>query len=124
MKRIFISFAKEDIRLRDLLRGQARNENSPFEYVDMSVKQPWDSQWKTNCRRRIKGCDGVIAIVTNNTQNAAGQIWEIECAKQEAIPVLGIYGYNTRTGVIPSTCGYIRTVDWTWDNVSNWLSEL
>lgn len=38
MKRIFISFAKEDIRLRDLLRGQARNKNSPFEYVDMSVK--------------------------------------------------------------------------------------
>lgn len=30
-KRIFISFAKEDMNLRDLLRGQARNENAPFE---------------------------------------------------------------------------------------------
>lgn len=44
MNRIFISFAKEDIRLRDLLKEQAQNENSQFEYVDMSVKQPWDSQ--------------------------------------------------------------------------------
>ncbi len=66
MKRIFISFVKEDIRLRDLLRGQARNENSSFEYVDMSVKQPWDSQWKTNCRTRIKGCDGMIAIISQS----------------------------------------------------------
>ena len=30
-KRIFISFAAEDIRLRDLLVGQARNNNCPFE---------------------------------------------------------------------------------------------
>lgn len=66
MKRIFISFVKEDIRLRDLLRGQARNENSSFEYVDMSVKQPWDSQWKTNCRTRIKGCDDMIAIISQS----------------------------------------------------------
>lgn len=53
-KRIFISFAKKDMNLRDLLKGQARNENSPFEYVDMSVKHPWDSQRKTHCRTRIK----------------------------------------------------------------------
>jgi hypothetical protein len=78
-KRIFISFAKKDMNLRDL-KGQARNENSPFEYVDMPVKHPWDSQWKTHCRTRIKGCDGVIAIATSNTRNADGQIWEIKCA--------------------------------------------
>lgn len=40
MKRIFISFAIEDERLRDFLKGQAKNENSPFEFVDMSVKKP------------------------------------------------------------------------------------
>ena len=72
MKRIFISFAKEDSNLRDLLVGQARNNNSPFEFVDMSVKQAWDSAWKTNCRRKIKGCDGVIALITKNTKNADG----------------------------------------------------
>ena len=124
MKRVFISFAKEDSHLRDLLRGQARNENSPFEFVDMSVKQPWDSQWKTNCRTRIKGCDGVIAIVTQNTKSADGQIWEIKCAQQESIPVLGIYGYKTHIGVIPSDCGYVKIVDWTWSNISNWLKNL
>lgn len=92
MKRIFISFAIEDEHLRDFLKGQAKNENSPFEFVDMSVKKPWDSQWKTNCRTRIKGCDGVISIVTKNTKNADGQIWEMKCAKDENIPIVGIYG--------------------------------
>ena len=36
-KRIFISFAIEDANLRDLLVGQVKNENSPFEFVDMSA---------------------------------------------------------------------------------------
>ncbi len=42
-KRIFISFAMEDKTLRDFLVGQAKNEKSPFEFVDMSVKKPWES---------------------------------------------------------------------------------
>ena len=60
-KRVFISFAIEDKSLRDFLVGQAKNENSPFEFVDMSVKKPWDSAWKKNCRKRIMGnkvCQG------------------------------------------------------------------
>ena len=80
-KRIFISFAMEDRNLRDFLVGQSKNDNSPFEFVDMSVKEPWDSEWKTKCITKIKGCDGVIAIVTRNTKNASGQLWEIKCAK-------------------------------------------
>ena len=35
MKRIFISFAIEDEDLRDLLKGQARNQKSPFEFIGM-----------------------------------------------------------------------------------------
>lgn len=122
--RIFISFAIEDSNLRDLLRGQARNNNSPFDYIDMSAKQPWDSAWKTHCRTRIKGCDGVIAIVTANTPSASGQLWEISCAKEEGIPVLGIYGYSNKAGYIPATCGYVNIVDWTWSNIANWLNQL
>lgn len=71
-KRIFISFPAEDSGLRDLLVGQARNDNSPFEFVDMSVKEPWDREWKTKCHTRIKGCHGLIAILTQNTYKADG----------------------------------------------------
>jgi RNA polymerase sigma factor (sigma-70 family) len=33
--------------------GLARNEDSPFEFVDMSVKVPWDNEWKTRCRAKM-----------------------------------------------------------------------
>jgi hypothetical protein len=123
MKRIFISFAIEDKKLRDLLVGQARNENSPFELVDMSVKQPWDSQWKTNCRTRIKGCDGLLAIITSNTKNADGQLWEINCAKSESIPCRGIWG-STSDNKTSNTVSGLYTTYWTWSNIKNWIYAL
>ena len=54
-KRIFISFAIEDEQYRNFLVAQAKNERSPFTFVDMSVKQPWDEKnWKQKCRTKIK----------------------------------------------------------------------
>ena len=125
MKRIFISFAIEDENLRDLLKGQSRNTNSPFEFVDMSVKQPWDSQWKTKCRTRIRGCDGMISIITRNTKKADGQIWEMNCAIDEGIPLLAIYGNKDHIGAtIPNECGYLPVVDWNWEKISAWIKQL
>lgn len=125
MKRIFISFAIEGETLRDFLKGQAKNNSSPFEFVDMSVKEPWDSKWKTNCRVRIKSCDGMISIITKNTKHADGQIWEMKCAKEENIPVIGMYGYSDHAGsFVPSECGYIQVINWTWGNISNWINKL
>ena len=124
-KRIFVSFAVEDKTLRDLLVGQARNENSPFNFTDMSVKQPWDSSWKTNCRIKIKGCAGMIIIMTNNSKNADGHIWEVKCAKEENIPCIGIFGSrDNKPNLLPNEFQGIRTVNWTWDNISNWINVL
>ena len=38
-KVIFVAFAVEDEKQRDLLKGQSLNTKSPFEYIDMSVKE-------------------------------------------------------------------------------------
>ena len=124
-KRVFISFAIEDKTLRDFLVGQARNEKSPFEFVDMSVKQPWDFQWKTNCRTKIKGCDGVLIIVTKNTKNATGQLWEINCAKEEGISRRGIWGYSDdKPSSLPSELNNVQVVNWTWSSIANWINSL
>jgi len=40
-KFVFVSFAIEDIKYRDYLIEQARKSNSPFDFIDMSVKQKW-----------------------------------------------------------------------------------
>lgn len=124
-KRIFISFAVEDKTLRDLLVGQAKNDKSPFEFTDMSVKEPWDSEWKTKCRTKIKGCDGMIIIVTKNSKTASGQLWEVKCAKEESIPRKGIYGYSdNKPATLPDELSGISIVNWSWDNIKNWLNSL
>jgi len=54
--RIFISFAvPKDTYARDFLVGQARNAKTPFEFADMSVKEPWSDSWKDRCRTNNKG---------------------------------------------------------------------
>jgi hypothetical protein len=123
--RIFVAFAIEDAKYRDFLRGQARNEKSPFEFVDMSAKEPWDEKWKTNCRTRIKGCDGVIALVSKNTPKGDGALWEVRCAKEEKVPVRGIYcTTDNRPATLPSEFTGIRVVDWTWANIASFLNSL
>lgn len=122
--RIFTSFAIEDANLRTMLIGQGRNKKTPFEFVDMSVKEPWDNAWKTNCRTKIKGCDGVIGIITNNSPKATGQLWELQCAYDEGIPVLLIYGNADRPSNLPDPVKGRRINLWTWDNISAFLDKL
>lgn len=53
--RIFVSFAIEDADYRTMFVGQRELQASPFDLMDMSVKEPWDDSWKTRCRTKIKG---------------------------------------------------------------------
>lgn len=123
--RIFVSFAAEDNTYCDFLKGQAKNKKSPFEFVDMSVKEPWDEKWKTNCRTRIKGCDGVIALVSKNTAKADGALWEVRCAKEEKVPVRGIYcTMDNRPATLPAEFSGVKVVDWTWDNIASFINSL
>lgn len=122
--RIFIAFAAEDSTYRDFLVGQAKNEKSTFGFTDMSVKQPWDSQWKTNCRTKIKGCDGMIAIVTSNSINADGQRWEINCANEEGVPVIGLRAQKNVYAQAPSELSGKKVIDWTWAGIKAFLDSL
>lgn len=123
-KRIFICFAIEDEKYRDMLKGQSLNTKSPFTYTDMSVKHAWDSQWKTNCRSRIKGCDGVIALISNHTRNADGAKWELQCANTEGIPIIGIHIHRDNKGQIPPQLIGKRVVNWKWDTIKNFIDNL
>lgn len=123
--RVLVSFAVEDKTYRDFLVGQAKNNKSPFEFVDMSVKEPWDEKWKTNCRTHIRGCDAVIALVSKNTAKAEGALWEVWCAKEERVPVRGIYcTTDNRPATLPAEFAGVRVVGWTWDNIASFINSL
>ncbi len=119
-KVVFIAFAIEDERQRDLLKGQSLNTNSPFEYVDMSVKEPYDTNWKERVRTRIRRSDGVIVLVSKNSLNSSGQKWEISCAREEKKKVLGIWAYtDDRTNLLG-----VNTVVWTWEAIRKFIDSL
>jgi hypothetical protein len=119
-KTIFVAFAIEDERQRDFLKGQSLHSRAPFEFVDMSVKQPYLTEWKERVRTRIRRSHGVIALVSKNSLTSSGQKWEIECAKSEGKPIRGIWAYtDDRTNVAG-----VSTVTWSDSNISSFIDSL
>lgn len=119
-KIVFVAFAIEDERTRDMIKGQSLLTNSPFEYVDMSVKEAYDEEWKKKVRTRILRSDGILVIVSKNSLASSGQKWEIQCAKEEKKKVRGIWAYkDDRTDLVG-----VNTMVWTWNNITNWIDSL
>jgi MTH538 TIR-like domain (DUF1863) len=119
-KVVFVAFAIEDERQRDFLKGQSLHVSSPFEYIDMSVKEAYDANWKEKVQTRIRRSDGVIALVSKNSLNSIGQKWEISCAKEEKKKVLGIWAYTDDRTILPGT----TTVLWTWAVIASFIDSL
>jgi hypothetical protein len=109
LKIVFVAVAIEDVKIRDLIKGQSLHTDSSFEYVDMSVKEAYDEDWKRRVRTRILRSDGVLAIISKNSLISTGQKWEIKCAQDEKKPLRGIWAYkDDRTKVAG-----VNTIVWT-----------
>lgn len=119
-KVIFIAFAIKDESQRDFLKGQSLNTKSPFEYIDMSVKVPYDKDWKDRVRTRIKRSDGVLVLVSKNSLKSSGQKWEIQCAREEGKKIRGIWVYSDDRTDLEG----VNTRVWTWDNIKAFIDSL
>jgi hypothetical protein len=119
-KRIFVAFSMDDVSQRDLLKGQSLHTDTPFEFTDMSVKEPYDTDWKAKVRTRIKGCDGVIVLVSKNSLTSSGQKWEIQCAKEEKVKMKGVWCYSDDRTNIEG----VSTMVWTWNNIAAFIDSL
>jgi hypothetical protein len=86
----------------------------------MSVKEAYDKDWKDRVRTRIKRSNGVIALISKNSIDSSGQKWEINCAKEEGKPLLGVWAYtDDRTNI-----DGVRTVTWTWEAITKFIDSL
>jgi hypothetical protein len=123
-KKLFISFAIEDQKYRDFLVGQAKREHSPFDFIDMSAKEPWDEKiWQEKCREKIRRCDGVIVLLSRNTYRAGGARWEIKCAKEERVPIIGMHIKKNDKGAIPPELKGKKVITWSWDNLEEVIND-
>ncbi len=119
-KTVFVAFAIEDERQRDFLKGQSLSPRSPYEFIDMSVKEAYESEWKDKVRTRIRRSHGVVVLVSENSLTSEGQKWEIQCAEKEGKPILGIWAYSTDR----TTLAGVRTVVWSDTNIANFIDSL
>ena len=112
---VYISFDYDhDSDLKVLLVGQAANEDSPFDIVDWSIKDP-SADWKVKARARIRRVSQVIVICGLYADTATGINAEIEIAREEGKPYFLLKGRaaggnKKPTAALPGDKMY----DWTW----------
>ena len=90
------------------------------EFVDMSVKLPYDKDWKARVRTRIKRSDGAIALISKNLLTSSGQKWELQCAKEERRPVRAVWAYTDDRTNIDGFATYV----WSDKNICEFIDLL
>ena len=118
-KRVFTSFDFDhDEDLRNLLVGQAKNPDSPFDLSDWSIKEPLTGNWKEKVRTRIRGVDLVIVMCGEYTDTATGVSAELAITQEEKRPYFLLWGRSGKTCKKPTGAKESDKIyEWTWDNL-------
>lgn len=99
-RNVFISFAYEDVGTVNLLRGHAKNENSPIEFNDWSVSEPINSERapyiKQKIAERIAQSSLTVVFLSNKTPNSEWVTWEIEESIKQGKHVIGVYPQDSK----------------------------
>jgi hypothetical protein len=120
--RAFISFEMEDEWARDFLVQQAKNKNNDIEFYDYSVKDPFDSKWKTECAKRIAMTKGTIVLVGPTTSKSDAVLWEIAETNRQEHYIFGIQVNKDKTHPIPAGLPGKNVIRWNFDQIIKWLN--
>lgn len=122
--KVFISFDYDnDLDLKTLLVGQAKNTDTPFEITDMSVKDELAGDWKAKVRTRIDKVDQVVVICGEKTHTASGVAAEVKIAQEAGKPYFLLWGRSDKTCVKPNNAKEADKIyKWTWENLKALLA--
>ncbi len=120
-KKVYICFDfDKDKALKDLLIGQSRNPESPFEVVDGSlIEAEPEKEWEEKARRRIGQADRVIVLLGPCTHQAPGVLKEIRIAREQGKKIVQMIGH--KDGTYQRITGAGTLYRWTWDNLKKIL---
>jgi hypothetical protein len=123
-KRVFISFDYDhDEDLKNLLVGQAKNDDTPFEIADWSVKEELSGDWKKKVREIIKKVGVVIIICGEYTDTASGVSVELKIAQEENIPYFLLWGRKDNNCKKPNSANEDDKIyEWTWENLKKLIN--
>jgi hypothetical protein len=111
----------EDRWARDFLVQHARDKRISFEFLDYSIKEPFESKWKTNVRSRIARSRGTIVLIGPGTARSAAVLWEIEETRRHSHPLFGIQINRERTHSVPA--GVNRVIRWNFVEIQRELAR-
>lgn len=124
--RAFISFDFDNNKTdRDLLVGQACNSRTPFDMQDWSSKEALPQwEWEALINAKINKCNMVIVLVGRKTSTAIGVVKEIAFAKENNIPVFGVFVdgadiYSKLPLGLPSN----RVIKWNWASIVSAMEQ-
>ena len=125
--RAFISFDYEhDEAQRNLFAGQSKHSKTPFNIEDWSSKEKLpQSQWEKLIRDKINRCHMVIVLVGKYMASASGVAKEIKWAKEQDVPLFGIYvgGANSSSN-LPDGLSRGRVIPWDWDKIASMIDQV
>lgn len=117
----FISFEMEDKWARDFLVQHARDKKNDIAFYDYSVKDPFDSKWKTECKKRIAMTKGTIVLVGETTWKSEAVLWEIAETIQQDHYIFGIQINRDKTHTIPKGLPGKNVIRWDFEQIVKWL---
>ncbi len=115
--RVFISFDFDnDKYLKDLIIGQSKNPDSPFEVTDCSMKEAApERNWEEEAENRIKSVDVVLVVLGEKTHKAPGVLKEVYMARKNNKNIAQIIGRNDENYKRVPDAG--RLYSWSWENL-------
>lgn len=121
--RAFISFEMEDRWARDFLVQHAKDERNEIAFYDYSVQDPFDSEWKTECKKRIARTRGTIVLIGETTWKSEAVLWEIEETIRQEHYIFGIQVYREKTHLVPRGLPSSNVIRWDFDQIVRWLKS-
>jgi MTH538 TIR-like domain (DUF1863) len=117
-KNVFISFATEDLDEVNLLRAQAKNENSDVEFNDHSVHEPYESDQAEYIKRRIgeriTRSSVTVVYLSKHTAQSRWVQWEVERSLELGKKVIAVHPGSNFKAKTPGwiTDNKIKVVPW------------
>ncbi len=128
-KKVFLSFKGEDKTYVDLFRGQAKNENSDLDFIDFSLRAPFNSEnaeyIKSGIRQRIEQSSVTIVCLTEDTHKSEWVDWEIKESIRLGNGVIGVKMKDDSSIKTPKAMeeNGCKVVNWNHEEINQAMSE-
>jgi hypothetical protein len=126
-KNTFLSFDYDDVNEVTMLRGQAKNPNSEIDFIDWSVKEPFESEnasyIKGRITDRIQQCSQTVVYVGTDTHRSKWVDWEIETSIELGKRVIAVHKGDSPPQVLPAAIAKHKVKVVPWSNLAAELSR-